>query len=119
MIEKSALINKAMPYLRVDSKDCNDENYFNKTNREIMGLVLNAARSDSNDMSKYSDDYLKGGFESVTNLEQKPRQHMDSKGAVFNVISAKNTDSGSGASSSATLSKLMRASFNESQHGGK
>jgi hypothetical protein len=112
--DKARLIAKAASFLG------GMDDLFKKTDREIMEAVINSNRSDAIDLKDRSDDYVRGVFESSI-TQVVPREHMDAKGEIAEMMRRLRNKDGHSEDISAKLqlSKLMKDSFYNSQHGGK
>lgn len=86
VMDRASLIIKAAPFLG------EAEELLKKTDREIMEATINANRKDAIDLSGRSDDYIKGVFEA--SIAIVPREHMDAKGEMAEVMKRRRNDAG-------------------------
>jgi hypothetical protein len=105
-MERASLMSQASPFL-------NGEDISRNTDRQIMESTIKSFNTDSADFSRYSDDYVKGVFDTSVKTEQ--RQHMNPSGSAFHINKRVNNDSSDGTNS---LEQWINAA-NEKQSNSK
>jgi hypothetical protein len=112
VMDRVELFLNAAPFL----KDI--ESYMKHTDREIMEAAMNAARSDSMDLTDRTDDHVQGMFELFVGANTR-RADSGTMNKIFSVIKQRSDTNSGGGSIHEVISKRSHDDWYKKQYGDK